>query len=178
MKKLIILLLLVANVSQAQFLDTEYTQASVWVDPGTIGNGGAPQIGMDIQKIMQWGWISASLSHYHALEPSYTDVVVSGGINFHAFNFDPVRYYTGPRGGFLNREGNWYPLVGGVAGFDWRINRPTAPTIFHAGIRLWIDYREDQKNQFYGGDSAYKRGLITNNPLLQENGAIVLSISW
>lgn len=181
MKKTMITLFTVVaamTIAQAQFLHTEYTQASVWVDTGTFGNGGAPQIGADIQKIMRWGWISVSLSHYQALEPNYTDVVVSGGVNFHLFNFDPVRYYAGPRLGYITREGHWYPMAGGVAGFDWRISRPSAATKLHIGARLWIDYREDQKNQFYGDSDAYERGLVTNNPLLQENGAIVFSISW
>lgn len=176
MKKLILLALLATSLCQAQFVKKEYTQLSAWVDPVATVKESGPQLGVDIQKIMRWGWVSASVSHFGKLEPSYTDFVASGGINFNLFNFEPLRYYTGPRLGFMFRGGHGYPLAGGVIGADWTISKPNTSTKIAIGARAWIDYREDQKQQFYGDYSAYERGLITNNALLQENGAIVLSI--
>lgn len=178
MKKLALILLLFTSLVQAQFIDKEWTQFSIWIDPIATHKEGGAQIGIDIQKIMYGGWISASFSHFEALTPSYIDLVGSGGINFNLFNYKPVRYYAGPRLGFLFREGNGFPLVGGVIGFDWQLSRPYSDTKIHIGARAWIDYREDQKNQFYGDYDSYERGIITNNNLLQENGAIVLSFSW
>lgn len=173
MKTLTLCLLLYYSTLTAQFIDRDYTQASFWVDPVAWHKEGGPQIGLEITKVMRWGWVSASLSHFEALEPDYTDAVGSGGINFHLFGYDPVRYYAGIRLGFLWRAGNPYPLAGSVMGFDWKIIGDLS-----LGLRAWIDYREDQKNQFYGDSDGYEPGLITNNPLLQENGAIVVTIKF
>ncbi len=177
MKKIIFFVMIGFNICQAQFVDKEYTQFGLWNDPVVTFKEGSPQFGIDITKVMLWGWASLSLSHA-ALTPGYTDIVGSGGLNFHLLKFEPVRYYAGPRMGFLFRDGRGFPLVGGVIGFDWRLSRWNAKTKFHIGPRLYLDYREDQKNDFYGDSDAYEPGLITNNPLLQENGAIVLSWSW
>jgi hypothetical protein len=170
MKKLAILLL-AAQLSQAQFLTEDHTQIGFWVDPTVTDKGF--QLGVEIQKIMHWGFVGVSLSHYEALDPNYTDIVGFGGINFNLFAYEPVRYYGGIRAGALFRGSSFYPLVGIVAGFDWEV----LPGVL-LGLRGWIDHREDQKAQFYGDYSAYKRGWITDNPLLQENGAIVVSFRW
>lgn len=180
MKKILILILFYSSIVNAQFIqfiDEEYTQISIWNDPVVTFQERMPQFGVDITKVMLWGWISASVSHAN-LNVGYTDLIGSGGFNLKLANYDPVRYYAGPRMGFIFREGNGFPLWGGVIGFDWRISRPHVATKFHIGARAWIDYREDQKDQFYGASAVYKPGLITNNPLLQENGAIVISFSW
>lgn len=169
--KTTLMFLLMLQVAQAQFITKDYTQASIWVDPTVTDKGF--QIGIDLQKVMRWGFVGASASYYEALEPNYADIVGFGGINFNLLHFEPVRYYGGLRAGALFREGNPYPLVGIIAGFDWEVAKG-----FLIGLRGWIDYREDQKPQFYGDYSAYKKGWITNNPLLQENGAVVVSFSW
>ncbi|GAL63746.1 hypothetical protein JCM19300_2782 [Algibacter lectus] len=80
--------------------------------------------------------------------------------------------------GLIWRETTPFPAVGGALGFDIKLSKFYSKIQFYLGMRLWTDYREDQKNHFYGDSSGYKRGLITNNALLQENGAIVLSMSW
>ena len=178
MKKLILLLTMSSMIAQAQFIEEEWTQVGTFVDPVAWHKESGPQIGLEITKVMLWGWASVQVSHFEALTPVYSDLVGSGGINFNLFNYNPVRYYAGPRLGFMWREGNGFPLVGGVMGFDWRLSSKNAETKFHIGLRGWIDYREDQKNQFYGDSDGYEPGIITNNPLLQENGAIVISISF
>lgn len=180
MKKLILILIISITTSlHAQFIDKDYTQFSIWVDPTLTDNGF--QTGIELTKIMHWGFASVSTSVYDGLDVRYVDAVGTLGINFHLFDNDVIRYYGGLRLGRIWRgykgDGS-YPLAGGVIGADIRLSKFYTETQFHIGVRLWTDYREDQKAQFYGDYDAYKPGVITNNPLLQENGAIVLSISW
>lgn len=163
-------------IVNAQFIDKDYTQVSVFMDPTITDNG--YQIGGELQKIMHWGYVSIGATKYNGFEVSYTDVVGTLGLNFNLFNNKVIRYYSGLRLGLIWRETNPFPMVGGVVGCDIRLSKFYANTKFHIGVRLWTDYREDQKNQFYGDSSGYKKGWVTNNPLLQENGAIVLSMSW
>ncbi|AUP81244.1 hypothetical protein [Flavivirga eckloniae] len=176
-KKVIVGVLLVKSaIANAQFISEDYTQVSLFIDP-TITDSGF-QIGGEIQKIMHWGYASVGASTYNGFEVAYTDLIGTLGINFNLFNNNEIRYYSGFRLGIIWRETNPFPMVGGVVGGDIRLSKFYAKTKFHIGIRLWTDYREDQKDQFYGDASGYKKGWLTNNPLLQENGAIVVSISW
>lgn len=167
-------------IANAQFIDEDYTQASLWVDPTFTDNGF--QVGLEIQKIMHWGYVSAAASVYDGMEVRYKDLIVTIGINFNLCDNDVIRYYAGFRSGFIFRDDTTvsasYPMAGGVVGCDIRLSRFNADTKFYIGPRIWTDYREDQKDQHFGSAKDYKRGWITNNPLLQENGAIVLSISW
>lgn len=182
MKKLsIILTLAFCSFANAQFItvpeDDINTQFGIFVDP-TFTDKGA-QIGAFATMVMNWGYVGASFSNYNNLNGiGYTDLAGELGLNWHLFNFEPVRYYAGFRGGTLWRGTSPYPLVGGVVGFDWRVSARWADVDVYIGVKLWTDYREDQKAQFYGDYDAYERGLITNNPLLQENGAITLSFSF
>lgn len=184
MKKLIVLLLFVYTTSNSQnmnfveFVNEDYTQIGIWLDPVVWDIEGSPQIGIELQKIMHWGYAGISVSHISALTPPYTDLVGFVGINIHLFGYKPIRYYIGPRIGISIREGNRNALAGLMAGFDYRLNKELSKTRFSIGLRAWVDHREDQKNQFYGDSDAYDPGLIFTNPLSQENGAIVLSISW
>lgn len=177
------LLLVVTSTSLAQrtvfidFVNEEYTQMSIWTEPTAWEDSGA-QFGVEIKKVMLWGWVSASFSHYSSLDPSYTDLVGAGGVNFNMLGYDQVVYYAGMRLGPMWRETSPYPMVGGIVGFDWRLSRKYSSTKFHVGIKAWIDYREDQKEQFFGDYQTYEPGLVTNNPLLVENGAVALSWSW
>ncbi|GAA3651559.1 hypothetical protein [Flavivirga jejuensis] len=175
-KRIVLLLVIVSTIANAQFIDKDYTQVSVFIDPTITDNGF--QIGGEIQKIMHWGYASIGASTYNGFEVAYTDLIGTIGINFNLFNNNVVRYYSGFRMGLIWRETNPFPMVGGALGFDMRLSKFYSKTQFHIGLRLWTDFREDQKDQFYGDSNGYKKGLITNNPLLQENGAIVLSMSW
>lgn len=175
-EKIIVVLLLVSSIANAQFIDKDYTQISVFIDPTITDNGF--QIGGEIQKIMHWGYASIGASTYNGFDVSYTDLIGTVGINFNLLNNDIVRYYSGFRLGLIWRETSPYPAVGGVLGLDIRLSKFYSKTQCHIGVRLWVDHREDQKSQFYGDYSGYKKGWITNNPLLQENGAIVVSMSW
>ncbi|MDO5970640.1 hypothetical protein Q4Q35_12555 [Flavivirga aquimarina] len=178
MRKILLGLLLVSSIVNvnAQFITKDYTQISVYIDPTITDNGF--QIGGEIQKIMHWGYASIGASTYNGFIVSYTDLIGTLGINFNLFNNDVVRYYNGFRLGLIWRETSPFPAVGGVLGFDIRLSKFYSKPQILIGARLWTDYREDQKNQFYGDSNGYKKGLITNNPLLQENGAIVVSMSW
>lgn len=179
--KQLLLILLFTTTANAQFIKEDYTQISGYIDP-TFTDAGF-QSGLEIQKIMHWGYASAAYSTYHGFDVGYSDLIGTLGLNFNLFNYKPVRYYSGFRLGFIRRNSpiygsSSYPMVGGVIGFDFCVSKPSAEVKLHFGIRLWTDYREDQKNEFYGDSDGYERGLITNNPLLQENGAGVISISF
>lgn len=134
---------------------------------------------------MHWGFASASVSTYDDVtkDVGYADLVGTLGINWNFNKFNGIRYYAGFRGGFIRRKSpefgkSTYPMVGGVIGVDFNLTRRMFDAGVMIGFRLWTDYREDQKNQFYGDSDGYKRGLLTNNPLLQENGAIVFTLYW
>jgi len=166
--------LLICSISSAQFLqvnDKEDAQIIAWLDP-TFTDAGI-HIGVEVNKQLLWGWVSLGVSHYEALNPSYTDLIGSGGFNFTMFEKQTIRIYTGPRIGVSYRDGNPYPLVGGVLGFEVDFGNG-----FTGGLRGWIDWREDQKDEFFGDEDAYKPGLITDHPLLQENGAIVFGFKF
>jgi hypothetical protein len=183
MKKSILLLLLTAPLlMQSQILtvpeDDINVQFGFYVDP-TLTDKGA-QIGAFATMVMNWGFVGVSTSTYPKLGGvGYRDLVGELGLNWHLFEFEPVRYFAGFRLGRLWREkGGGYELAGGLIGFDWRVTRRDAPVDVFLGLRFWADYREDQKNRAYGDSDAYKRGLITNNPLIQENGAFSVSFSF
>ena len=152
MKRFIfIMVMLVTFSSQAQggFFELnqdEETFISGWVDP-TFTDGGF-QIGLEITKELEGGWVTFSLSHYEDLNPSYTDIVGSGGVNFHLFNTDAIKYYVGGRLGVEFREGNPHALIGFVGGADIKIDREG---ILRGGIRGWRDFRASQHEEFYGG---------------------------
>lgn len=184
MKKIIILLVLVSNFCHSQnmrfieFIDKDYTQLNLWLDPVVWNVEGGPQIGIELQKVMHWGYAGVSVSHIEALTPSYTDMVGFGGINLNLFRYRPIRYYAGLRLGLSFREGNPNALAGLMIGFDYRLNSEFSKTRFSIGLRGWVDHRQDQKDNFYGDSDAYEPGLIFTDELSQENGAIVLSINW
>ena len=181
--KAVIVFLLLTTFCSAQvvtFIDKDWTQLNVWVDPTLTDQGF--QTGYEIEKVMHWGYASAAFSIYDGLEVRYSDVVGTLGVNFNMFNNDVIRYYGGWRMGFISRKHKntkaTYPMFGSVIGFNIRLSRFNTINKMYVGYRLWIDYREDQKNKFYGNSELYKRGIITNNSLLQENGGLVFSFSW
>lgn len=184
MRKLFLLLIFVSLTARSQdqsfieFVNIEYTQIGLWLDPVTSNNEGGPQIGIEIQKIMLWGFAGVSVSHLEYLGPNYSDIVGFGGINFHLMHYDPVRVSFGPRVGIAFREGNAYPLVGLHAGIDWRLNNHNSKTKVYLGARFWVDHREDKEEQFYGNYEGYKSNKIFKGPLSRESVALVFYVSW
>ncbi len=163
-KVTLILFLFSLGVS-AQFNNDEDLTASVFIDP-TFTDAGF-QFGVQLRKELLWGWTGIEASHYGSLNPSYTDLVGSGGM---AFEFKPVTILLGPRAGVLFRERSPYPLVGLITNIELQISQK-----IRVGFRLWVDHREDQKDQFYGDSDGYEPGIIFTGPLAQENGAAVLT---
>lgn len=169
---------------EAQFItvpeDDINTQFGISIDP-TLTDSGA-QIGVFSTLVMNWGYVEAGFSSYIDPDPeriAYRDLVGELGLNCHLGGFEPIRYFVGFRLGFITRDNrDTYPMTGGAIGFDWRVSRRNADVDFFIGVKLWTDYREDQKDQFYGSAAKYERGLLTDNPLLQENGALRLSFSF
>jgi len=170
----LLLCLFVTLCSNAQFLSGDRFQFTVFTDIGSaIEEETIPHTGVEITYIPGAIYISGSLSYFD-LDPSYTDWIFSTGININLFNYQPIRYYLGPRIGVAFRAKEGFPLAGGVAGLEWEI----ADSGFAIGYRFWIDYRTDQEDQAYGDSSAYERGWFTNNSKLQENGAVTFSWIW
>jgi hypothetical protein len=186
----ILLLILVYFLSsflfrcEAQFItapeDDINTQFGVIADP-TVTDSGA-QVGVFATLVMNWGYIEAGFSVYSDPDPErvpYRDLVGELGLNCHLGGFEPIRYFGGFRLGYITRDNEYtYPMFGAAIGFDWRVTREDSPVDIYVGVKLWTDYREDQKDQFYGSAEKYERGLVTNNPLLQENGGLRLSFSF
>lgn len=175
-------ILLGAYKCNAQFItvpeDDINTQFGFFVDPTFTDNGA--QIGAFATMVMNWGFVGVSSSTYPKLgDVGYSDLVGELGLNFHLGGFEQVRYFTGFRLGRLWRgAGEGFNLTGGLVGFDWRVSRRNAEVDVYLGLRFWADYREDQEDRAYGDSKAYKRGLITNNPLIQENGGFSVSFSF
>lgn len=126
------------------------------------------QFGAGVRKELLGGWVGVEASTYPDLKGvGYWDFVGQGGI---AFEIGKTTLLAGGRIGRLDREGNPFPLVGGILQIEVEIFKGVS-----VGGRLWIDYREDNKNEFYG-DSDGHTYIIFSNPLLQENGAFVITI--
>ena len=172
MKKMFLVLCLTCLFGHAQFIEETYTQGNIWIDPVVTYKEGAPQLGLEITKVITGFFASVSFS-YIELTPDYADLVAALGTNINLFRYDRIRYYSGVRGGFLRRDLSGkkatYGLVGLVIGLEWYVNYKRN---WGFGAAYYIDYREDQKEQFYGDYNTYEPGLITNNPLLQENGKV------
>ena len=183
MKRLLIIAIcLVGLNSSAQFIFTDNdrdtgqeTLLSTWTDP-TLSDSGFQQ-GVEITKELMTGWVSLGVSNYLDLDRErvpYTDLVASGGLNWHMFSNDVIKYYGGGRGGIVMR-GDKQPhvLVGLVIGFDIKLDKRG---LYRIGTRLWVDWRQDQKDQFFGDSDAFEPGILFKNPISQENGAVVLTI--
>lgn len=192
MKKLLIIPLLIISLigySQEEKEDRKSfisypeddirTQFYNLIDPTLTDEGF--QTGFGAVMIMEWGFVGAETTMYQTKNLShqdkYKDIVLFLGLNWHHFDYEPIRFYAGIRGGSVIRD-TTYGLVGIMVGFDYRIIKAPNGFQMHLGGRLWIDRRNDQEDRAYGDSSAYKKGLITNNPLLQENGALLISLSF
>lgn len=158
MKKGITLLLIILfalfcikkATGQIKFNADEEHFASAFVDP-TFSDKGF-QFG--VSYLMEYNSVYSeySISHYNALEPSYTDLVVGYGV---VLNIGKADLYTGGRIGFVYREkDNFAYLFGGSI----RLQYPITDKI-HLGLQGWLDMRSD-----------------LGNDLIRENGAIFLSI--
>jgi hypothetical protein len=180
-KLLIMALMLTGLNSNAQFITTPEddinTQFGFFIDPTLTDKGS--QFGIFMTAVMHWGYVGVSASTYPNLgEVGYTDLVGELGLNGHLGGYEPIRSYAGFRLGHYWRGDSSFPLAGGVVGFDWRVTKINSEIDVYFGLKLWADYREGQKDKWFGSAEKYKRGLVTNNPLLQENGALVISFSF
>lgn len=134
-------------------------QHNLFIDPTgkPPHGGGGRQFGYEMTALMGWGSISPSISTFPQLKDGYTDLVVSFEFNFHMFNTTLIRYHAGPRLGFIFRGSNQYPLIGFGAGADIVVYQfPNQKTTILLGGKFYMDWREDQEDQFYG-DSSVKR---------------------
>ncbi|HNP68195.1 MAG TPA: hypothetical protein PKH16_09845 [Aequorivita sp.] len=174
MKTKVTLLIIAIAITTAVKAQTIYYEQSdelymsAFVDPTFTDRGF--QLGVEVTFKMDWGFATYGISHYEELDPSYTDMTLMGGVRFNAFSVDAVTYYAGPRIGLIEREGNIFPLMGGVAGFDVKIDRQG---IFKIGLRAWADYCADQDPMKYGGYTS--DNWLIKDPMFRENGALVFT---
>lgn len=162
----IVLLLQTAFLfSQVKLNDDEDFYFTTFTDP-TFSDAGF-QVGLGIRKELLGGWVGLEASTYPDLNGiGYWDLVAQGGI---AIEIGKTTILGGARIGRIEREGNPFGLAGTLLQIEVEIFNGVL-----AGGRLWLDYREDNKNEFYG-DSDGHTYLIFSNPLLQENGAFTLT---
>lgn len=145
--------------------DDEDFYFTTFIDP-TFSDAGF-QVGLGIRKELLGGWVGLEASTYPDLNGiGYWDLVAQGGI---AFEMGKTTLLAGARIGRIEREGNPFGLAGAILQIEVEIVNGVL-----VGGRLWLDYREDNKNSFYG-DSDGHTYLIFSNPLLQENGAFTLT---
>lgn len=133
----------------------ENTFLSGFVDP-TFTDRGA-QYGISLTKEVLWGYIETSASVYPELQPTYFDLVFSGGL---AIEKNRFTFHTGPRAGMELRGGGPFLMLGYQARLLFQITEH-----IYIGGKLWIDYRYSQDSQFYG-----------NGDMLRENGAFYVAI--
>ena len=129
----------------------ENTFLSAFVDP-TFTDRGA-QYGISLTKEVLWGYIETSASVYPELEPTYLDLVFSGGL---AIEKNRFTFHTGPRAGMELRGGGPFLMLGYQARLLFQITEH-----IYIGGKLWLDYRYSQDSQFYGsGDMRRVNGAF------------------
>lgn len=144
------------------FNTDEDFKGTIWVDP-TFTDAGA-HFGLGIRKELEWGWVGVEASVYPELSVSYWDAIGQGGIIYNITSkFDVL---GGFRLGYIDRNGNPFPLAGAIMIFEYEIFKDVS-----ISVRLWVDHREDQRDQFFGDSDGYTPGIIFTSPLSQENGA-------
>lgn len=133
----------------------ENTFLSAFIDPTFTDRG--VQYGISLTKEVLYGYIEASASVYPELEPTYFDLVFSGGL---AIEKNRFTFHTGPRAGMELRGGGPFLMLGYQARLLFQITEH-----IYIGGKLWLDYRYSQDSQFYG-----------SGDMLRENGAFYLAI--
>lgn len=158
MKNLFFTLLIALSFTcsaQIQFNKTEYFNVGIAVDPVASIKDKGLNIGAQIEAVMYWGYVRASVQHFSIIDGKYTDIIGSGGINLRTGIFDPVRWYAGGRLGVIKRGGYTYPTYGIEAGFEYGFDNG-----LNIGLRSTYDYRSDF--EFWGGESEMRpSGFIT-----------------
>lgn len=187
MKKLIFIIFLISGICYSQLITfPEYaggidTQFGVFVDP--IGKppmgGNGRQKGVNFTALMNWGFIELSASNFEKLKDGYTDFVVSGGVNFHLFGNENIRYFFGPRlSGWVYREVR-HELAGGVIGADFRVTNENRNAVLYLGWMVFADYSTDlEDGNGYRSSSDPHKNLIFDNSKIRENGAIRVSVRF
>ena len=147
MKKLIIALLLVSNITfgQIRFLRGESFNVSIAVDPSASIKEKSPNLVFEIEALSSDVYVKSNLQILPALLGGYSDISGGIGLNLTSGYFSKIRYYGGVRMGLIFRgftEGRTYtyPLIGIEAGINHYISSNT-----FIGIRATGDYRSDFK---------------------------------
>lgn len=182
----IVLLFITAQASAQLITFPQYrkgieTQFGVFVDPlGAPSNGGAGrQKGVMFTALMNGGYIEISASNFSQLQNGYSDLVVSGGVNFHVLGYDKIRYFAGLRlSPFVFRDAR-YELAGFVLGVDCLVTNPNRDVRLYIGGMIYVDHCEDlEDGKGYRNSSYYKGGILFKSSTVRENGAIRLSVRF
>src|SRR5690606_35074599 len=110
-------------------------------------NDGGLFIGVEAQFVMEGIYVRYSISTFDGIDPVYTDMQGSVGLNLNLFNNNNIKYYTGGLVGIAFRNNNPYPLIGIEGGIDIYLANKTIVV----GPRLSYVHREDL--EFYDSDS-------------------------
>lgn len=145
-------------------------------EPPNGGNG--RQKGLFFTAIMDYGYIEISTSNFSQLENGYNDIVFSGGLNFHLFNYENIRYFTGLRlSPCVYRGRDRHELIGGVIGFDYLITNRNKDFKIYLGAMIFVDHSEDlEDGKGYRHSKYYDGGVIFKSSTVRENGAFRVSI--
>jgi hypothetical protein len=146
MKKLIITILLISTITNAQFRinETESFNLGIIIDPYASYKNSGLNIGAEIEykgKV----YTRAGVTIFPKLEDGYTDIIGAVGIVFTSGYFETMQYYAGGRLGVIIRE-----VANASAGVEAGIDYNLSDSII-LGIRGTYDYRSDWK--FYGADN-------------------------
>lgn len=170
MKKLLILTLLFTvtsafSQSNLRFMDQEYFTFTTFIDPGASIKEKSIDIGVEIQVVSYWKYVSAGVEILPGLEGGYASYHGAVGVNLTSGYFSKVRYYAGLRlgnikRGFSNGDTQSYPLFGYEAGIDYEVTNGVI-----VGLRTTSDRREDFK---YSGA----------NPEMQQSGSIKIGVKF
>jgi len=150
MKKLLLALLLTNLASAQKFGSTEYTSASITIEPNSSIKEKSLNATFEFQYTCHWLYIKPSVQVLPSI--NYIDTAVGLGVVLDKGYYQDWIYYAGIRLGYIHR-GATYPLFGWECGFDRKLTNN-----LYIGLRATYDWRTDfdfsqadAEYQFNGG---------------------------
>ena len=152
-----ITLLATKKATAQHFNDSEERYFSTWVDPTFTDKG--EQFGVSFTMASKNGMFSEySISHYSALEPSYTDLVVTWGglLEIGKLNvLAGIRFGLIYREAFRDNEDNKKFRLYGLGGVMTRFQFPLYDDKLFVGVQFHLDARMDLSNNFVRENSSF-----------------------
>jgi len=147
MKKLLLALLLTNLASAQKFGNTEYTTASITIEPKSSIKEKSLNATFEFQYTCHWLYIKPSVQVLPSI--NYIDTALGLGVVLDKGYYQDWIYYGGIRLGFIHRGKSQYPLFGFEAGFDVKITEH-----IYFGPRGTLDWRTDF--DFSGAKAKYQ----------------------